>query len=244
MERLFDIKTRCKDQTDKLAAKKKIFYLADQCLETMIENGFLAEPVNTMAYIVYLNRLLKMEKIIIKDSSLKERVKEEYYNYLQDLRESAENRSIRYGVSGSFNVSFAHNRFLIYYYPKNEYIETYYNMQNPEYEIEGEDSFSEWILEKSRRMDLLEHLTNISGKNVWDFPPLPIDELQGKDEIVYSQAMIQGIYTNAFFWYFKNYKEDFLKHYEICYCGSSKDEWIDAIIHGEMNERDLLLQTL
>ena len=64
MERLYDIKTRYIDQTDKLTAKKEIFYLADQCLQTMIENDFLANPVNEEASIVYLNRLLKMEKII------------------------------------------------------------------------------------------------------------------------------------------------------------------------------------
>ena len=239
MERLFDIKTRYIDQTDKLTAKKEIFYLADQCLQTMIENEFLANPVNAEACIVYLNRLLKMEKIIIEDFCLKERVKEEYYNYLKDLREPAKDMSIRYGVSASFNVSEAYDRFLIYDYPKNKYVETYYYMQNPDYEIEGCDSFSEWISEKSRRMDLLEQLTHISERNIWDFPFGQIDALQGKDKILYSQAIIQGIYTNAFIWYFKNYKEDFLKLYEICYCGSSKDRWIDSIIRGEMNERDV-----
>lgn len=244
MERRYDIKTRYIDQSDKLTAKKEIFYLADQCLQTMIENGFLANPVNAEACIVYLNRLLKMEKIIIKDSLLKERIKEEYYNYLKALREPAKDMSIRYGVSGIFNVSEAHDRFLIYDYPKKKYVETYYNMQNPDYEIEGGNNFSEWVLEKSRRMDFLERLTYMSGKNIWYFPPVPMDVLRGKDNILYSQAMIHGIYTNAFIWYFKNDKEDFLKYYEMCYCGCSKDGWIDSIIRGEMNERDLLLQTL
>lgn len=244
MERLYDIKTRYIDQTDKLTAKKEIFYLADQCLQTMIENDFLANPVNEEASIVYLNRLLKMEKIIIKDSCLNERVKEEYYNYLKELREPAKDMSIRYGISASFNISEAHDRFLIYDYPKKKYVETYYNMQNPDYEIEGCDSFSEWILERSHRMEFLEQLTRMSGKNIWDFPTVPMDALQGEDNLLYAQAIIKGIYTNAFIWYFKNYKEDFLKYYELCYCGSSKDGWIDSIIRGDMNEWDLLLQTL
>lgn len=244
MERLFDIKTRYIDQTDKLTAKKEIFFLADQCLQTMIENGFLANPVNTEACIVYLNRLLKMGKVIIEDPFLKERVKEEYYNYLKNLREPAKDMSIRYGISASFNVSEAHDRFLIYDYPKKKYVETYYYMQNPDYETDGCNTFSEWITEKSRRMDFLEQLTNIAKKNIWDFPFVSIDAIQGKDKILYSQVIVHGIYTNAFIWYFKNYKEDFIKYYEICYCGSSKDGWIDSIIGGEMNERDLLFQTL
>lgn len=244
MERLYDIKTRYIDQTDKQTARKEIFYLAGQCLQTMIENGFLANPVNAEACIVYLNRLMKMKKIIIKDVFLEEKVKEEYNDYLKAFRESAKDMSIRYGVSASFSVSEAHNRFLIYDYPKKKYVETYYFMQNPDYEMEECESFSEWILEKSYRMDFLEQLTYLSGKNIWDFSPVPMDVLQGKDNILYSQAIIQGIYTNAFIWYFKNYKEEFLKYYELCYCGSSKDGWINSIIQGEMNERDLLLQTL
>lgn len=244
MERLYDIKTRYIDQTDKVIAKKEIFYLADQCLQTMIENEFLANPVNAEACIVYLNRLLKMEKIIIEDSCLKERIKEEYYNYLKDFRESAKDMSIRYGISASFNISEAYNRFLIYDYPKKKYVETYYNMQNPDYETEGCDSFSEWILERSHRMEFLELLTRMSGKNIWDFPTVPMDALQGEDNLLYAQVIIKGIYTNAFIWYFKNYKEEFLKYYEQCYCGYSKDGWIDSIIRGDMNERDLLLQTL
>lgn len=244
MERLYDIKTRYIDQTDKLIAKKEIFYLADQCLQTMIENEFLANPVNAEACTVYLNRLMKMEKIIIEDSCLKERIKEEYYHYLKELREPEKDMSIRYGISASFNVSEAYNRFLIYDYPKKKYVETYYNMQNPDYESEESDSFSEWILEKSRRMDFLEQLNRMSGKNIWDFPFVSMDLLQGKENLLFARAIIKGIYTNAFVWYFKNYKEDFLKYYELCYCGSSKDEWIDSIIRGDRNERDLLLQTL
>ena len=244
MERLYDIKTRYIEQSDKLTAKKEIFYLADQCLQTMIENGFLANPVNAEACIVYLNRLLKMEKIIIEDSCLKERVNEEYYNYLKNLREPEKDMSIRYGVSDSFSVSEVHNRFLIYDYPKKKYVETYYNMQNPNYETEECDSFSEWISEKSRRMELLEQLTRMSGKNLWDFPPVPMEALQGKDNLLYAQAIIKGIYTNAFIWYFKNYKEEFLKYYELCYSGSFEDGWINSVIQGEMNERDLLLQIL
>ena len=93
-------------------------------------------------------------------------------------------------------------------------------------------------------MEFLEQLTRMSGKNIWDFPTVPMDALQGEDNLLYAQAIIKGIYTNAFIWYFKNYKEDFLKYYELCYCGSSKDGWIDSIIQGDRNERDLLLQTL
>ena len=244
MERLYDIKTRYIDQTDKLTARKEIFYLADQCLQTMIESGFLADPVNEEACIVYLNRLMKMKKIIIKDAFLEEKVKEEYYDYLKTFRESEEDMSIRYGVSDSFIVSEAHDRFLIYDYPKKKYVETYYFMQNPDYEMEGCESFSEWITEKSQRMDLLEQLTCMSGKNIWDFSPVPMNVLQGKDNLPYARVIIKGIYTNAFAWYFKNYKEEFMKNYELCYCGESKDGLINSIIQGEMSERDLLLMSL
>lgn len=52
MERLFDIKTRYIDQTDKLTAKKEIFFLADQCLQTMIENAGFVDPKSKNLFVV------------------------------------------------------------------------------------------------------------------------------------------------------------------------------------------------
>lgn len=156
MERKYSVKTRYKDYRDKILANRKLLHLVQDNLENILDNDYIAVPLSKDARIVMLGLMLKKRKLCCGDSVLRSSIQRNYYAFLQETIVSGKDFLIRYAVSDAYSFSEAHNRFMIYNYPKKEFVETYWKIHNPEYELPEDVTSSEWILETDERLGRLE----------------------------------------------------------------------------------------